>query len=41
MFLPLEKISTGLPLKGQPLNCQAGPITNTPTTLSQSSFVNF
>jgi hypothetical protein len=39
--LPLEKISTGLPSKGHPLNCHAGPITKTATTLSQSAFVSF
>ena len=32
--LLLSKISTGLPPHGQPLNCQAGPWTNTATTLS-------
>ena len=30
----LEKISVGFPLHGQPLNCQAGPCTNTATTRS-------
>lgn len=36
-----EKISTGLPSNGQPLNCHAGPMTNTATTLSQSALVSF
>lgn len=40
-YLLLENISTGFPSQGQPLNCQAGPITNTATTLSQSPSVNF
>lgn len=30
----LEKISTGTPSHGQPLNCHAGPCTNTATTRS-------
>lgn len=37
----LENISTGLPFQGHPLNCQAGPMTKTATTLSQSACVSF
>lgn len=38
--LLFEKISTGFS-QGQPLNCHAGPMTNTATTRSQSAALNF
>lgn len=39
--LPFVKMSTGFPSHGQPLNCQLGPMTKTPTTRSQSALVKF